>query len=205
MNSASVQALHAVVRRLQGSHAGVRPERLSGIHNPWGAAAGITDPWAFLAVCEDDAILALVQQEIGEDVILWDSCLYLDAADYTRYVAAGREGPYWPVTPLAGAVVLVLLDDSDSAQVRCVPLAQVDDAARTLPHGAPLYVVRYMPATSRFERDPRFAANWLCMEQQPLINHANRPLWLVRGDNRAGNDLVTGFAPAVPHWAGGHS
>ena len=40
------------------------------------------------------------------------------------------------------------------------------------------------------------------MEEQPLINYATRPLWLVRGEDRAGNDFVTGFAPPVPRWAG---
>jgi hypothetical protein len=40
------------------------------------------------------------------------------------------------------------------------------------------------------------------MEEQVLINFCTRPLWLVRGEDRAGNDFVTGFAPAAPRWAG---
>jgi hypothetical protein len=66
---------------------------------------------------------------------------------------------------------------------------------------APLYAIRYMPATSRFERDPLAPANWIAMEEQPLINFVTRPLWLVRGDDRAGNDFATGFSPVVPRWA----
>jgi hypothetical protein len=66
----------------------------------------------------------------------------------------------------------------------------------------PLYVIRYMAATSRFDRNPRSPENLTAMEEQPLVNYATRPLWLVRGEDRAGNDFVTGFAPPVPRWAG---
>jgi len=58
-----------------------------------------------------------------------------------------------------------------------------------------------MSAASRFDRNPRANANWIAMEEQPLINFATRPLWLVSGEDRAGNDFTTGFAPAVPRWA----
>ncbi|MBI4207292.1 MAG: hypothetical protein HY527_19910 [Betaproteobacteria bacterium] len=63
------------------------------------------------------------------------------------------------------------------------------------------YVIRYMPATSHYNRDPRHAANRLAMEKRPLVNYQNRPLWLVRGVDRADNDFATGFALATPAWA----
>jgi hypothetical protein len=40
------------------------------------------------------------------------------------------------------------------------------------------------------------------MEEQPLVNYTSRPLWLVRGEDAAANDFVTGFSPSVPRWAG---
>jgi hypothetical protein len=177
-----------------------RPERLSGVHNPWGHAATLVDAWPFLDVCEDPVLVDAVARLIGPDVVLWDSELHLEAAAYLRFVADGREGRYWPATPLAGAVALVVPGSTsapttiDVAAIATADLSAVDPAA-------PLYVVRYMSAASVFDRNPRASANWIAMEEQPLVNFATRPLWLVRGEDRAGNDFTTGFAPPVPRWA----
>ena len=197
-----IDALQATVRELSDRRPKLRPERLSGMHNPWGHAAVLANAWRFLDLCEDAAILDTVAEVIGPDIVLWDSELHLDAASYVRFAAQGREGRYWPAVPLAGAVVLI-------APIRavhsfmCLDVASLanDDLSGFNPD-APLYVIRYMPATSRFVRDARSRANWAAMEEQPLINYATRPLWLVRGEDRAGNDFVTGFAPSVPRWAG---
>ena len=197
-----IDAVHATVRELAARQPPLRRERLSGIHNPWGHASVIADAWRFLDLCEDPAILDRVEQVIGPDIVLWDSQLHLEAASYLRFVEAQREGRYWPVLPLAGAVVLVA-PGHPSAPVSCFDLAALGGSPRpALDPRAPLYVIRYMPAASRFVRDPHAPANWTAMEEQPLLNYATRPLWLVRGEDRAGNDFVTGFSPAVPRWAG---
>jgi hypothetical protein len=177
-----------------------RPERLSGIHNPWGQAATLTNAWAFLDLCECAPVLDPVAALIGPDLILWDSELHLCAAEYATFVSGGREGRYWPVAPLAGAVALVSLARPAVLHVADVRALSAADLTR-LDGGAPLYVIRYMPATSRFARDPQWPANWIAMEEQPLVNYTTRPLWLVRGEDRAGNDFVTGFASNAPRWA----
>ena len=64
------------------------------------------------------------------------------------------------------------------------------------------YVIRYMPATSRYNRDPRYTPNRIAMEERPLVNYLNRPLWLVRGEDRAGSDFSAGFAQVAPGWVG---
>lgn len=184
----------------------LRPERLSGIHNPWGVAATLTDAWSFLDLCESPVLVDEIARLIGPDVILWDSQLHLSAADYAAFVAAGREGRYWPANPLAGAVALVALDRGDASAerpvLRVARLQDLNPARLAGIAGATmLYVVRYMPATSRFVRDPDWPANRTAMLEQPLINYTNRPLWLVRGEDRANNDFVTGFATVAPRWA----
>ena len=158
--------------------------------------------WPFLDVCEDAAILEAVSALIGRDVVLWDSELHLKADTYLRFVAGGREGRYWPAMPLAGAVVLVT-PRRPAAPVTCLDLGALAGADLSHLHtDEPLYVIRYMPASSLYVRDPRAPQNWTAMEEQPLINYTTRPLWLVRGQDRAGNDFVTGFSPVVPRWAG---
>jgi len=50
------------------------------------------------------------------------------------------------------------------------------------------YAIRYMPATSHFQRDPeptRIANN-------QVLDYAQRPLWLLRGQDRANNDFTIG-------------
>ena len=177
-----------------------RPERLSGIHNPWGHASGLADAWRFLDLCEEPVILERVRAAIGPDIVLWDSELHLEAGTYQRFVREGREGRYWPVMPLEGAVVLIA--PGHAQPVTCLSLSQVATGLPRLDPRETLYVIRYMPATSVFLRDARAPANWIAMEEQPLINYAGRPLWLVCGEDRAGNDFVTGFSPQVPRWAG---
>lgn len=191
------------VARIVARKATIRQERLSGIHNPWGHCIGLTDPWSFLDLCESKVVIDAARSVIGPDIILWDSELFAEAGGYAMFLKAGGEGRYWPVTPLAGAVVLVAFDSSEPS-VRAVGLESLGpDALAGFDAAEPLYVVRLMPATSRFERDADHPANRACMEEQVLINYANRPLWLLSGADRANNDLVSGFAPAVPVWASG--
>lgn len=181
----------------------IRQERLSGIHNPWGHCIGLTDPWTFLDLCESDFVVDAARKIIGLDIILWDSELFAEAGRYAGFLGQGREGRYWPVSPLAGAIVLLAVG-KDEPEARVVGLDEVGlDALAGFDAAEPLYVVRLMPGTSRFERDPRHPAHRACMEEQVLVNYANRPLWLLSGADRANNDLVSGFATAVPVWAAG--
>lgn len=191
------------VARIVARKATIRQERLSGIHNPWGHVIGLTDPWSFLDLCESDVVVDAARSIIGPDVILWDSELFAEASRYGDFVGQGREGRYWPVTPVAGVVVLVAVG-RERPEVKAVGLEEIGpDALDGFDATEPLYVVRLMPATSRFERDAEHPANRACMEEQVLVNYSNRPLWLLSGADRANNDLVSGFAPAVPVWASG--
>ncbi|PWK59708.1 resolvase [Aminobacter sp. AP02] len=191
------------IARIVARKDAIRQERLSGIHNPWGHCLGLTDPWSFLDLCESDLVVDAARKIIGPDVILWDSELFAEASRYGEFLSEGCEGRYWPVSPLAGAVVLVAVN-RDELLVRASRLGEMSlDALADFDLSEPLYVVRLMPATSRFERDPNHPANRACMEEQVLVNYSNRPLWLLSGIDRANNDLVSGFAPAVPVWASG--
>lgn len=195
--------LREVVARIAARKEAIRQERLSGIHNPWGHCIGLTDPWAFLDLCESDLVLDAARGVLGPDIILWDSELFAQASRYRAFVRQGREGRYWPVSPLAGVLVLVR-PGRDEPTAAAIPLEEMrPEALAAFDDAEPLYVIRLMPATSRFERDPAHPAHRACMEEQVLVNYSNRPLWLLSGADRAGNDLVSGFAPAVPVWASG--
>lgn len=167
---------------------------LSGVHNPFGRAAALLDAWKFLELCENPQLLDAVAALIGPDLVLWDSELYLDGDSWAA--ARVTEGRYWPADPLAGLIADISLADGAHG------LWDVT-AARPAPPPSPgaHYVIRYMPATSRYNRDPCHPANRLAMEERPLVHYLNRPIWLARGEDRAGSDFATGFAPATPAWA----
>ena len=39
------------------------------------------------------------------------------------------------------------------------------------------YAIRYMPASTRYVRDPAFPANAYAAKESPLMNYIERPLW----------------------------
>ena len=200
---ARVPACEAVARevaRLRTLSPAPRPERLAALHNPWSNTAVAADRWAFLDLCESVEIVRAVAGLIGPDVVLWDSQLYLAANDYAAFVAAGREGRYWPVHPRDGAVAM--LSFGEPVLALHMRIAEIGTNFSLPPKpDAPLYAIRYFPAASKFTRDPRFPANWIAMEEQVLVNYTTRALWLVSGADRAGNDFVTGFSQQSPSWA----
>ncbi|MHB0772930.1 resolvase [Bradyrhizobium sp. 1.29L] len=181
----------------------VRQERLSGIHNPWGHAIGLTDPWIFLDLCESQRVVDAARGILGQDIILWDSELFTEVRSYADFLHRGREGRYWPVEPFAGAIVLLPIGRVDPGLL-AIGLNDIEkNVLEMFNPSEPIYVIRLMPATSHFDRDPMHSAHRACMEEQVLINYTNRPLWLLSGVDRASNDLVTGFATAAPIWASG--
>lgn len=197
--SAAYAAAEQEIVRLSALRPAPRSERLAALHNPWSNTAVVANRWAFLDLCESDEIVRAVAGLIGPDVVLWDSQLYLSARHYAGFVAAAREGRYWPIHPREGAVSLLAFGESVSiAHVRLSELS-----ARFTPPPepeAPLYAIRYFPGASKYVRNPRFPANWLAMEEQVLVNYTTRALWLVSGVDRAGNDFITGFSEQSPSW-----
>lgn len=197
------RSVREVVASLVERKTPIRQDRLSGVHNPWGHCLDLIDPWSFLDLCESDLVIEAARKLLGPDIILWDSELFVESSGYAWFLQETGEGRFWPVTPLAGALVLVPIGrgglETKGARLETIGPATLDG----FDPREPLYVIRLMPATSRFERDLRHPAHRACMEERVLTNYANRPLWLLSGSDGAKNDLVTGFSPIVPMWASG--
>ena len=243
---AMLARMQAEVDRLIERNPGVRPEQLSGAHNPWGQSARMLGSQTFLDLCLFPEILDMVEQLIGPDIVLWGSQLFCKPAGHGMAVPWHQDGQYWPLDPLATVTVRVAIEDStpENGCMRYIPgshksrrlerheittarnvalkqqLPEIDESqARDdvlyagqisihdvyLVHGSDEnrstkrrsdYAIRYMPATTRYVRDPEFPANAYAAKESPLMNYINRPLWLARGVDRAGNDFVTGHGPA---------
>ena len=242
---AMLARMQAEVDRLIERNPGVRPEQLSGAHNPWGQSAQLVGSQAFLDLCLFPKILDMVEQLIGPDIVLWGSQLFCKPAGHGMAVPSHQDGQYWPLDPLATVTVRVAIEDStpENGCMRYIPgshkarklerheittarnvalkqqLPEVDESQACddvlyagqvsihdvyLVHGSAEnrsamrrsdYAIRYMPATTRYVRDPGFPANAYAAKESPLMNYIHRPLWLARGVDRAGNDFVTGHGP----------
>ena len=201
----------------------IRPWFLWELHNPWSRSALVADSWKFLDLCRSAALLQLITPFIGEDIILFDSQFSPDLYD------AGKAASSWkndrlrcPVSPLRGLVVRIPFAAQINQDAKfnyqteqCGKQAIQYNIGDIICHNIDLnyriegsnslkqpleYVIRYFPATSRYLRDPTTTLHRQLTERYPLLNYAQMPLWLVRGEDRADNDFVTGFQPRAGRW-----
>ena len=84
--------MRAEVDTLIERNPGVRPEQLSGAHNPWGQSSRLMGTQTFLDFCMFPEILDLVEQLIGPDIVLWGSMLLCKPAGVGRAVPGIRTG-----------------------------------------------------------------------------------------------------------------
>ncbi len=231
------------VDRLIADHPGIRPELLSGPHNPYGQSAQLMGNVDFLMFCQHPDILDMVEQLIGPDIVLWGSQLFAKPAGGSMGVPWHQDGKYWPITPLETVTVRIAIDGStpETGCMQYIPgshksrrmqrhvldkredmalgqaVADVDlDQARDCilapgqvslhdvytVHGSSHntsstrrradYAIRYMPATSLFDRSEENPATVYARKHSPNMNYPARPIWLVRGQDRAGNDFSVG-------------
>lgn len=234
--------LRAAVERLIADHPDIRPEALSGPHNPYGQSAQLLGNTDFLKFCQTPALLDMVEALIGPDIILWGSQMFAKPAGDGKGVPWHQDGGYWPIRPLATVTVRIALDgsDTDNGCMQYIPgshkarqlerheidrredmalgqaMPDIDEAqARDCVlapgqvslhdvftvHGSAHnrstrrradYAIRYMPASSLYDRSADNPATVYAREHSPGMNYPLRPIWLLRGQDRAGNDFTVG-------------
>jgi hypothetical protein len=226
----AVRFLQLESARLSGQIKVPRPWHYAELHNPWARAASCYDSWGFLQLCQSSALVDAIATLIGDDVILFDSQWLPDrwqspASEFAPESDAHR----FPVDPPCGLTALIAFADSGAFSVRIDgqsahlgpttdrhAFGSLDLRAGTvlfLDHQASyclqtadrnpmpgVYAVRYFPATCRYDRNPAAPVHRTLTERYPLFNYARMPIWLVRGEDRAENDFVTGFNVRAGFW-----
>lgn len=241
--AARVDALREVLDRLIRDNPTIRPERLVSAHIEGRNTEGVHGSRAFLELAEDEAILDMVADLIGPDIILWGCQIFCKPGGDGMEVPWHQDGQYWPIRPIATCTAWVALDPStaENGCLRVIPgshrgkilhphltedrkdlvLTQraadgtFDEATSvdielepgqmslhdvhmihgSAPNRSPKrragVAIRYMPATSHFDRGLIATTD----KSGYTVDFARRPLWLLRGQDRTGkNDFTIGHA-----------
>lgn len=100
-----------------------RPEQLVSVHISENNAEGVTGDGEFMAVCRDEAILDIVAQLIGPDIILWGCQAFCKPPGDGMEVPWHQDGHYWPIRPLATCTLWLAIDDSvvENGCLRLIP------------------------------------------------------------------------------------
>jgi hypothetical protein len=221
--------LQAESARLGGQINAPRPWHYAELHNPWARAAAVYDSWGFLDICQSPTLVEKIATLIGMDIILFDSQWLPNRWDSRDDESTWESDAHrFPVDPRAGLTALIGCADVqphavhidyrhpdrhtgdphayDSLELERGNIVIVDCEVPYRVRSSPessfptAYAVRYFPASSRYTRDPAAPVHRALTERYPLFNYAQMPLWLVHGQDRAGNDFVTGFNVRAGFW-----
>lgn len=112
-----------------------RPEQLVSIHTTGKTSEGVEGDELFFELAKDPAILDMVEQVIGPDIILWGCQAFCKPGKDGMEVPWHQDGHYWPIVPLATCTVWIAIDDSvvENGCLRVIPGSHQN--ANLLPHG----------------------------------------------------------------------
>ena len=238
-----VKELRVAMDRLIDNNPNTRPEQLVSAHTAKRSEEGVAGDPIFFELARDPAILDMVEQLIGPDIVMWGCQVFCKPGGDGMEVPMHQDGHYWPIDPLATCTAWIAVDDStaENGCMRVVPgshrsqsllkhtkedrtdvvlnrrVAEDEfDATRAvdielsagqlslhdvyLVHGSNAnrstrrragIAIRYMPSSSHFRRHaavPGTNAGY-------TVDFSQRPIWLLRGEDRAGlNDFEVGHS-----------
>jgi hypothetical protein len=121
-----VAGLRRTLDALIAANPGVRPENLVNVHIEGRNPEGMQGSADFLALSREPAILDVVEQLIGPDIVLWACSIFCKPAGDGKAIPWHQDGHYWPIRPLATCTVWIALDRSDTGNgcMRVIPGSQ---------------------------------------------------------------------------------
>lgn len=123
LSAERIDRLRATLDRLIAENPGIRPERLVSVHIEGKNSEGVRGSADFLELAREPAILDMVEQLIGPDIILWGCQIFCKPGGDGMEVPWHQDGHYWPIRPLATCTVWVALDAStaENGCLRVIP------------------------------------------------------------------------------------
>jgi hypothetical protein len=104
--------MRASLDRLIAARPDVRPDFIALPHVPWEGPGGPEIAREFFEYATTPALLDIVEQLIGPDIILWASTVFCKQAVQGLEVPWHQDGQYWPIRPRATVTMWIALDDS---------------------------------------------------------------------------------------------
>ena len=129
-----LEHLRGTLDRLIRENPTIRPERLVSVHIEGRNAEGVRGSSDFLDLARDPALVDMVAQLIGDDVILWGCQIFCKPGGDGLETPWHQDGHYWPIRPLATCTIWVALDAStrENGCLRVIPGSHRDHVL--LPH-----------------------------------------------------------------------
>jgi hypothetical protein len=120
---ARMAELQEAVDYLLKANPHVPPEALMSVHIVDNKAEGRRGHRAFLDLALDAALLDLVEQVIGPDIILWGCHLFCKPGEVGRAVPWHQDGHFWPFRPLATCTLWLAFDEvnAENGCMRVIP------------------------------------------------------------------------------------
>ena len=96
---------------------------LLGVHIPGGGTQGLKLPHGFIDIAAHPAILDMLEQLIGPDVILWGSVLFYKRAHEGPVTPWHRDATAYPIEPMATTSVWIAVTESrkENGCLRFIP------------------------------------------------------------------------------------
>ena len=118
-----VTRLRGALDRVIVANPDKRPEQLVSVHIAGRNSEGVVGDDEFMDVCEDTAILDIVEQLIGPDIVLWGCQAFCKPPGDGMEVPWHQDGNYWPIRPLATCTLWIAIDDSlvENGCLRVIP------------------------------------------------------------------------------------
>lgn len=120
---AQVARLQNALARLVAARADLKPDFIPLPHTPWGDPAAEPLAREFFEFATDPALLDIVEQLIGPDIVLWASAVFCKPAATGLEVPWHQDGQYWPIRPRATVTAWIALDEvgEDNGCMRVIP------------------------------------------------------------------------------------
>lgn len=113
------RALDELIR----NNPGVRPEKLVSAHIQGDNGEGVKGSRRFLDLAMHPAIVDMVEDLIGPNIILWGCHVFCKPPEEGYETPWHQDGHYWPIRPLATCTVWVALEPSNRSNgcLRIIP------------------------------------------------------------------------------------
>ena len=123
LDDAMLDELQALAEQIVSDNPHLLDEPMACPHVPDSGVQGLKSSKEWLNAATCPAILDMIEQIIGPDIILWGSNVFYKQPEKGPAVPWHRDGTYWPIRPLATTSVWIAIWDSvvENGCMRFIP------------------------------------------------------------------------------------